>query len=275
MRRFRVRAWLLVRFGLAFGLVILLAWAVWPNRPERNGISVSQPVFGSRLSATGVCQTVSLSVTNVGKRRVHFELWLECRGKADLKLLAANLSPQPLIPLAGRSTVTLTKDLAGSASWIGDPLFCCRIFWFEEVPGSWPVIPRLYDSCPLVRRYVEIFWPQWVPPWERSSAPQGQIFVSNVEVAEYFRLAYGLTREVVEARHQQAAGNGLAVVAGPPSPVRRPTLEEEAADNAEVVFGLLRREPTSLSSGTAQTAAPKGGNTAPSRNSEAPEGRHR
>jgi hypothetical protein len=50
---------------------------------------------------------------------------------------------------------------------------------------------------PWLTETIEIFAsPQYVPPWASASdAPaQGDIFTSNVEVAEYFRLVYGFTR---------------------------------------------------------------------------------
>ena len=87
---------------------------------------------------------------------------------------------------------------------------------------------------PQVSQAMEIFNSQWVPPWESHSKPlaAGAVFTSNVGVAEYFRLVYGLTRskwleDVARLEFARAQAVSIAPRFG-----RTPTAQELVEFNA-------------------------------------------
>jgi hypothetical protein len=104
--------------------------------------------------------------------------------------------------------------------------------------------PRLSQAMDLVDS-------QWAPPWVSQTKPraQGTVFTSNIEVAEYFRLAYGFSRsEWLEeraryeaAKAQQATQGQVAVRYGER---KAPSAEEIARVQARNVFSLFCRETT-------------------------------
>jgi hypothetical protein len=94
---------------------------------------------------------------------------------------------------------------------------------------------------------MELFNSQWVPPWESRSKPlaAGAVFTSNVGVAEYFRLVYGLTRskwlEDV-ARLELARTQAVTLRIG-----RTPTAQELVEFNARQAFAAFCRTSTNTS----------------------------
>jgi len=101
---------------------------------------------------------------------------------------------------------------------------------------------------PQVSQAMEIFNSQWVPPWESQSKPlaQGSVFPSNVGVAEYFRLVYGLTRSKwLEDVARLELVRTQAVTE--PRMGRTPTAQELVEINARYAFAAFCRTSTNTS----------------------------
>jgi hypothetical protein len=99
---------------------------------------------------------------------------------------------------------------------------------------------------PMVSQAMEIFNSQWVPPWESRPLVAGEVFTSNVGVAEYFRLVYGLTRS---KWLEDVARLELARTQGATGPFmgRTPTAQELVEINARQAFAAFCRTSTNTS----------------------------
>jgi len=207
----RSKRWFLFAFNFLVASVAILVLLALPRWNGNHGIAVSMPVLVSATNANGVSQTLSFAITNLGSRHLEFQIeWLECLAKADRTLLKAILEPLPSVTLAGGTATSLTNSLARGIAASGEYLFCCRINWVENDPIN-PVVVRLGNwFYSWISKSGDILWPQWAPPWQRPrSLPHGRVYVSNLEVAEYFRVAHGFTFSTwqqestnVRVRHQ-------------------------------------------------------------------------
>jgi len=193
----RKRSKLAVASCFTVGLIFFVTWSLRSRPAGKVWLLASPPVFGTRTNADGIISTASLFITNIGLGRLDYWVsWLECRERTDLALLATNpaLTTSGYYPLTGGSTKQLTWDLLpGDASSEGS-LFCCQVYWHESEPGLWRLGRNLE---PHASRILELFDSQAVASWNSPDRvrAKGTVFVSNVDVAEYFRLAHGWTRE--------------------------------------------------------------------------------
>jgi hypothetical protein len=73
-----------------------------------------------------------------------------------------------------------------------NPLFCCQVSWAESesVLRGWgrQVEKPMYWLAAL-------FGFNWDPPWRHKLIAHGNMFTSNLQVADYFSHVYGFTRE--------------------------------------------------------------------------------
>ena len=107
-------------------------------------------------------------------------------------------------------------------------------------------------------RVLYVLNSQWVPPWvSGGSKPraQGQAFTSNTDVADYFRLVYGWTREswLEETARLEAARTNAGSTQGfafrrPYAASTPPTSEELAKAEARGAFALYCQQSTNLTS---------------------------
>jgi len=179
--------------------------------------------------------------------------WLECRARSDRTLLATHNGARARILLPRGATTRLTTDLSRVASQDGDRLFCCRIDWFASEPTKWRA-GRMLE--PMVSQAMEIFNSQWVPPWESRPLVAGEVFTSNVGVAEYFRLVYGLTRSkwLEDVARLELARTQAAT----PFMGRTPTAQELVEINARQAFAAFCRISTNTSENVEPVGAANG-----------------
>ena len=201
MKRLRVRYWLLASIT---GIGLILLWP-HPDRPPvagKNWLSVSTPTFGTRTNADGICATVFFTVSNVGPRRLDFGIaWYECRAKSNLSVLATSVQTHtngggyvygmfgagPPIPLSPGRTFIVTRDLSRGASANEALLFCCEIGWIGHEPK---VSGQRFDDFMIWT--LNIFNIDWKRRWLVKPSTIGAVFISNVEVADYFQFVYGV-----------------------------------------------------------------------------------
>ncbi len=179
---------------LLVGLCLMAARSFRATSSRSDWLIVSSLIFGSHTNFGQAFPTVALTISNAGPRLLEYGVhWLECRAGSNYALLATNYGFQAWSPLPSGAVIVLTRDLVESPSWAGDRLFCCQISWGESEPEYWRFGRRLE---PWVSQVMGIFDSQWVPPWVSQSRhrARGDVFTSNISVADYFRLVYGWTR---------------------------------------------------------------------------------
>ncbi len=193
---------------LIVGLIIGLAAALRRDGPGNDRLVISQITLASRTNGAVVNQTVSFTISNQSPRGLHFSIpWFECRGKSSFTLVTNAYGQYSPVRLPAREVATSTMDLPASAGSNEGYLFCCMVHWQEEEPILWRVGRKLE---PWVSRTLFVINTQWLPPWESGTLASGWTVASNVDVEEYFRLAYGFTRsELLEerARNEMARMN--------------------------------------------------------------------
>jgi len=203
MKIVRARRWLFLAGVLLGGMGILLALSSQPESAGRNWLSASPPVFGNRITANGICATVSFAVSNAGPRTLDFGIaWYECRAKSDLRVLATSVQTrstngsgyvygmfgsESLIPLSPGTTSTVTRDFSGGTSANQARLFCGEIGWMGREPK---LSGQRVDDFMIWA--LNIFNVTWKRHWPVKASTIGAVFISNVEVADYFRSVYGV-----------------------------------------------------------------------------------
>ena len=254
------RSKLAVASCFTVGLLLFVTWSLRSKPAGKVWPSASAPVFGTRTNADGFVPTVSLFITNTGPRRLDYWVrWLECRERTGLALLATNaeLTTHASYPLAGGSTQQLTWDLLPGNVPPQGRLFCCELGWHESEPALWRLGRKLE---PHVSRTLELFDSQAVPPWHLPSngLAKGTLFVSNIEVAEYFRLAHGWTREdwLEGLRHYEMVRTQKVAHAERYGIAPPPTTEEMIKQRAKSAFVGYWQSTTNAVEQTVQRAAP-------------------
>ncbi len=193
--KLRARLWWLVAVLLVAGAAAILLPGRKPS-PTRDWLIVSKPVFTTRTDAQGAHRLVWLSLSNAGPRALVWDLsWFECRTRSGLRRLTVN----PAVPVNTRKSTRLRPgartEICLEISKMDDPddscLFCCQFKWFEYKTGLYRLARRV--EAPVYWA-AALLGTQWNPSWRNTRFADGQVFASNLEVADYFRLAYGLTR---------------------------------------------------------------------------------
>jgi hypothetical protein len=243
---------------LIVGLLLFVTWSLRSRPPGKIWLMVSSPVFGTRTNADGIIPTVSLYITNTGPRRLEYWVWwLECRERTDLAPLATNteLTTPASYSMVGGSTKQLIWDLLPGDTSSEGSLFCCQVHWHEGEPALWRLGRNLE---PHASRILELFDSQAVAPWNSpsNSLAKGTVFVSNIDVAEYFRLAHGWTREswLENLRQYEVARTQKVVYAE--RYARGPTAEEMISNRARSAFVDYCQSTTNAVEQTVQRAAP-------------------
>lgn len=256
----RKRSRLAVASCLIVGLILLVTWSRKSKSAGSVWLSASTPVFGTRTNADGILPTVFLFITNIGPRRLDcWVSWLECRDRADLALLVTNpaLTTFGSYPLTGGSTKQLTWDLLPGNVPSQGRLFCCQIGWHESEPALWRLGRKLE---PHVSRTLELFDSQAVAPWNSPSKvrAKGTVFVSNIDVVEYFRFAYGWTREswLEDLRRYEVVRTQKVTYGERYGIARPPTAEEMINQRARSAFVGYCQSITNALEQTEQPPAP-------------------
>jgi hypothetical protein len=242
--------------GLMIGLVLS---RIGPHRSAPvgggNWLAVSTPVSGNRTNSTGATPTVSFRVSNVGRRAVDLQVgWFECRTKRDRTRLATNQLASVNIPLPPGTSTNLIIDICPTTAPVEEWLCCCQVRWVERTTGFRRAANMLNNWIQL-RLNIALFEPK--------ALNSGLIYAGNVDVAEYFRLMYGLPRA-------QSKDTLVQPQSTPPestAPMHQvhytqPTADEEAED-AFLVFSSFcqssTNSPRNAEPGTSPNAAPPQG----------------
>lgn len=256
----RKRSRLAVASCFTVGLILFVTWTLRSRPAGKIWLVVSSPVFGTRTNADGIVSTVSLFITNMGPRGLDYRVrWLECRERTALALLATNaeLTTHASYPMVSGSTKHLTWELLPGNVPSQGRLFCCQIYWDESEPALWRLGRKLE---PHVSRTSELFDSQAVPPWHLPSngLAKGTLFVSNIEVAEYFRLAHGWTREdwLEGLRHYEMVRTQKVAYAERYGIARGPTAEEMIKQKAKSAFVGYWQSTTNAVEQTVKRAEP-------------------
>lgn len=85
--------------------------------------------------------------------------------------------------------MNITMDLSLAAAPVEDCLCCYQVWWFQRER----LVRRAVDS--VGRWWFGLCGFNWESPWRSKHLMQGTTFAANVEVADYFRLMHGLTRQ--------------------------------------------------------------------------------
>jgi hypothetical protein len=84
-------------------------------------------------------------------------------------------------------------DVTGTNSINAEPLFCCQVTWIERES-------RLRRGLGQLDRMIDwlgaLFDFNWNSPWRKKVLATGDVFASNLEVADYFSQVHGLTRKL-------------------------------------------------------------------------------
>jgi len=195
---------------------------------------------------------VSFLVSNVGAGAVDLQVgWFECRAKRDRTRLATNQLASVNIPLSKGTSTNLTIDICPSAAPAEEWLCCCQLRWAERTTGFRRTANELNNWIQL-RFNVTFFEPK--------ALNSGLIYAGNVDVAEYFRLMYGLPRaqsqDTLVQRQSPAPGS-----TAPMRPVHYPqATADEEAENAFLMFSAFGQSTSSAARntepGTPPNAAP-------------------
>jgi len=235
MKRLRAKPWFLLVSMPLIALTLLWARSRWSPRNGNDWLLLSAPVFGARTNAQGVCRTVTFSASNVGPRTLDFKIqWFECRAGAN-PVPATNRLMGINTPLSFGATTSLTWDLPRVASPDGDMLCCCEILW----RGRESILGRFGRA---LDRSIDTFVSGWSAPWRNEVPVYGDVFASNVRVADYFRLVHSLTRRkwMEEVAQLRSASTNLAErYVG-----RFPTAEEEFESEARRAFSSFCMQAT-------------------------------
>lgn len=228
MQRQWAKFWFLLVPILLVGLPLFWAQSRRSPRNSNAWLLLSRPAFGTRTNAQGVCRTVAFSASNVGPRTLDFKLgWFECRAGvvpvfATSHLVGAN------IPLARGATTNLMWDLARGPSSDGDLLCCCEIRWLAHKS-----MKRRFGEA--LEDWTDVLGVRWPCPWRNERRVGGEVFSSNVEVADYFRIVHGLTRRKWLERNVPPPPAGTYRYINPYR-VRLPTADEQLESEAKCAF---------------------------------------
>ena len=174
---------------LGFGLLIFR-----DHRPTPPGILSSAPQFGYRTYAGRAQPIISFLVSNTGLTAVRFNIpWLECRapsasGFASRKLVLVGTAARSIL-LAPRVATNVVMALEDEQPHAPGLLFCCQISWVEDFSGVEAITGLL--SRPIYYLGALMGF-NWSPP-SRTRVALGDVFLSNLDVAEYFSRTWGLT----------------------------------------------------------------------------------
>jgi len=278
-----------VRFTSVLAVLLTVSVGLWLLRSRRSTgnttswLTVSKPIFAFQTNAQGIRPIIRVSVSNAGPQNLGFELaWLECRNRSNNNPLIVDFLPQgrgkksTVLPPASATNFlmeVLTEDPLDQV-----PLCCCQLTWIEKES-------RLLHLATQVDKpmywLANVVGGNWDPPWHRKRFAGGDVFTSNVEVAEYFSRAYGLSRVqwLAEQRSKQQMFDELARS----QPTARFgvhrfgafTAEQQGEYEAKFAFAVFCRTSTNLEGSGEPGAALNGGPGAPSPGSGVQEGRHR
>ncbi len=259
MKCVRTKLWFVLASAIAIGLVLVWAGASWSARYGYDWLRVSTPTIVSRTNAGAATAAVTFRVSNVGPRRVDFRVWwFECRAKTDQTLLATNRLKLVNIPLSPGKSTNLTIELSPVATAVEDSLCCCQVNWYESPHESaWRRAARtVYGPITSALDLSDRSW----PPWPPQRYAMGSAFAANVEVADYFRRMYGLTRtqwledlaQLESSRTQATSPRRVAFALRAP-----PTVDEVATRDAREAFIQFCQRSTDPTRDTEPTASPK------------------
>ncbi len=192
----RARFWWLVSIVVTIavaGAVGFLMLRCRPKQVVRDWLVVSNPVFTTRANTQGVHQWVSLSLSNAGPYALVWDLcWLECRTQPQLKFLTVRPVTPTNTPKSSRlrpgERTEIFLEILNKDSPDESCLFCCQVKWFEY-KTRWYRLARRIEAP--VYWAAALLGTQWNPSWRNIRFADGQLFASNVDVAEYFRVTHG------------------------------------------------------------------------------------
>jgi hypothetical protein len=160
-------------------------------------LAASPPVLAFVTNATGRVPVISFCLSNGGPADVDYCLpWFECKAHSDLKLIAAkSLDPRVYsrsLPLLRRTATNLLMTLSTDAGLDPAPLFCCQVGWLERESRPHYYLRKATEPMYWLTAFFDF---NWNPPWRNQVFASGDLFISNIQTADYFRRAYGFTAE--------------------------------------------------------------------------------
>jgi hypothetical protein len=176
----------------------------WPPPAGTPRLLIGAPVFGTCTNAGRVFSTISLTVSNTGPEVEYVLSWFECRRRDDLTVLDFGV-PSGCMRLRQHQRTNLTLLAPSSVGAVTDLLVCGSLHWYPRPPAA-PALRRLVDSHSAltgVAGTLERGWPGGSAPWNWTGN-SGDAFTSNIGVAEYFRLVYGMDRNRCEEEDRAA-----------------------------------------------------------------------
>lgn len=238
--------------ALVVVLLVMLARAGRPPPCGKEWVRLAIPTVAARTNSGAVPPVVSVWASNVGPRSVELGVWwFECRSKREHTRLAGNALRGVRVPLASGRSTRLEIDVPTTAVPVEDYLCCWQVSWMQ----CQPPLRRTVDS--LGSWWYGLFELNWHSPSESVEYKSGDVFASNVEVAEYFRQMYGFTRaQWLEeiAQYESAKTQVTSVSKYGLRIARSPTAEEKAQDDAWLAFiGFC--QASTASAQNAQSAA--------------------
>ena len=199
--------------GGSLVLITLVFSTLLARRPaisRKDYLSASPPVFSSRTDATGVQTILSFVVSNASPVSVGYWLpWSECRASKSLSPVATKLA-------AGSKSTCLRPGMATNVLMLVEgglrnekPIFCCQVTWAERESDLQGWLRKVDKPMYWLGAVLGF---NWEPPWRRKGFAFGDVFTSNLEVANYFSQVHGLTRKlwVEEQRQEQERQARLA-----------------------------------------------------------------
>ena len=242
---------------LAFGFLVLRDCRT--TAESLDWLVISGPHFCSQTNSdSNLHPIISLSLSNSGPAGLTFSLgWTECRARSDLALLEVNRWPgtrsrRPIVLGPGAAT-NLDFQIVRPSSGNDSFLFCCQIEWAEKESALYR-FSRDIDQ-PMYT-LTSLLGTEWKPPWRNKRFATGELFVSNIAVADYFLRAYGFRRQdwidqqrllqkrMEEFSRQRAVQRPLRLLGRSPPPRRTLSPAEQSAELARIAFGEFCRTCT-------------------------------
>jgi hypothetical protein len=183
-------------FCLLIGLGLVAVQALRSTRGGRDWLWVSKPVFFYCTNAERVQPIIWFVVSKTGPSSIGFFVaWSECRTHSDLSRVRAKLArpgkASRAIPLGAGSATNVVLNVDEHAT-NAELLFCCQVSWVEG-ESSLRRWGRQLDKPMYWLGAVLGF--NWSSPWQQKSFASGDVFTSNLDVADYFSRVYGFTRK--------------------------------------------------------------------------------
>lgn len=188
----RPKRWLLLGCLFVIGSGLLVLHATRSALQVSKWVVASKPFFTTHTNAAGFQSVVAFVVSNASPATIDFTVvWFECRTPSNLNLLPAQTpGRRASVPLAGGAATNVEIEVASGRGADAQPLVCCQVNWMEREPRQRRWLRQVDRPMYWLAAFFDF---SWNPPWRKKPFANGEVFTSNLKVADYFSRVYGFT----------------------------------------------------------------------------------